>query len=345
MPAPTVARRRGFTVIELLVVISIIAVLIALLLPAVQSAREAARRLQCVNNLKQLALACHNYQETFGGFPIGSPIMVDPDPNPNLASPVESQSIFVSMLGHMEQSALYNSVNFSRCIYAQANYTVYATGLNTLWCPSDPTIAGTSRQTLLEPPAQTAVYYSSYAGCTGTWYPELLAYLDYTNPTRINQINGVFTYNRSNSMATLTDGSSQTILLGERAHGLIDPQSRDAWQWWADSSLSDTTFWTLYAINPQRKITDVSVENFSDAYLASASSFHPGGANFAFADGSVRFLKDTIDSWPLDPSTGKPVGVTESDQGMFSVGPQTRLGVYQSLSTRNGNEVISSDAY
>ncbi len=343
MLAPTVAGRRGFTLIELLVVISIIAVLTALLLPAAQSAREAARRLQCVNNLKQIALACHNYQESFGGFPIGSPIMVDPDPN--LAFPVESQSIFVSMLSHMEQSALYNSVNFSRCIYAQANYTVYATGINTLWCPSDPTIGGTSQQTLFEPPAQTAVYYSSYAGCTGTWYPELLAYPDLGNQARINQINGVFTYNRSNSMATITDGTSQTILLGERAHGLIDPQSRDYWHWWADSSLSDTTFWTLYAINPQRKITNVSIENFSSAYLASASSFHAGGANFAFADGSVRFLKDTIDSWTLDPSTGKPIGVVESDQGMYSVSPKTRVGIYQMLSTRNGNEVISSDSY
>lgn len=341
MLVPTIARRRGFTLIELLVVIAIIAVLCSLLLPAVQAAREAARRLQCVNNLKQLGLACHTYAESQGAFPIGSPIMVDPDPNLNF--PVESQSIFVSILGQIEQSSLYNSVNFSRCIYGQPNYTVYATGLKTLWCPSDPTINKPTRQTMLEPPLSTQVYYSSYAACTGTWYPELLAYLDLSNQARINQLNGVFTYNRSIPLAALTDGTSQTILLGERAHGILNPSDRDLWHWWADSSTSDTTFWTLYTINPQRKITNVGVD-FSSAYLASASSFHAGGANFAFADGSVRFLKDTIDSWPLDRNTGKPIGVVESDQGMYSVSPQTRMGVYQALSTRSGNEVVSSDS-
>ena len=341
MLVPTVARRRGFTLIELLVVIAIIGVLVSLLLPAAQAAREAARRLHCVNNLKQLGLACHNYAETLGAFPIGSPIMVDP--NPNLNFPVESQSIFVSILGQIEQSSLYNSVNFSRCIYAQANYTIYATGLSSLWCPSDATVNKPTQHTLLEPPASTLVHYSSYAACTGTWYPELLAYQDLSNQARIDQLNGVFTYNRSIPIAALTDGTSQTILLGERAHGILDPSDRDLWHWWADSSTSDTTFWTLYAINPQRKIGNVDVD-FSSSYLASASSYHAGGANFAFADGSVRFLKDTIDSWPLDRATGKPIGVVESDQGMYSIGPQTRLGVYQALSTRSGQEVISSDS-
>src|SRR5262245_40066503 len=103
-PSP---RRRGFTLIELLVVISIIAVLIALLLPAVQSAREAARRARCTNNLKQLALAASTYHDAYGTFPIGAPFQYDPVFGGCYS---ESQSVFVSMLGQMEQVPLFNAM-------------------------------------------------------------------------------------------------------------------------------------------------------------------------------------------------------------------------------------------
>src|SRR5438270_148423 len=113
--------------------------LISLLLPAVQSAREAARRAQCVNNLKQIALAAMNYHDVNGTFPIGSPMKPDPIFGYTL---VEDQSVFVSMLGQFEQQPLYNAMNFSRSIYMGPNRTVYMTGVSTLWCPSDGQIAG-----------------------------------------------------------------------------------------------------------------------------------------------------------------------------------------------------------
>src|SRR5437868_6267581 len=172
--------RRGFTLIELVVVIAIISVLIALLLPAVQAAREAARRAQCTNNLKQIALAAHNYQGTFGAFPMGVPLKPDPIFRWQY---VEDQSTFVSMLGYFEQQPLYDAMNFSRSMYSGANRTVYAAGLATLWCPSDGQIAGkrVSIGPYLDNPNLT-VAFSSYSGCAGTWYPEVLYYCQQGTP-------------------------------------------------------------------------------------------------------------------------------------------------------------------
>ncbi len=350
--------RRGFTLIELLVVIAIIAILIALLLPAVQAAREAARRAQCVNNLKQLALAASNYHDVYGTYPIGEPLQWDP------AQGVwaETQSIFVSMSAQMEQVNVYNSMNFSRSVYVYANQTVYRTGVATLWCPSDPNISRivTYPTGIADVPSGQFMYhFTSYAGCSGTWDPEPLDYgFAYTATPApeiqipaygpiFNSAIGIFGYQKSYGIASITDGSSNTMLLAERANGKL-PQTfngnaeADNWYWWADSVESDTIFTTLFPINPMTKIS-LTADEYTDSYAQSASSFHPGGANFAFADGSVRFLKETINCWTVLPNATYPVGVSDNN-GIQVLAPGTRLGVYQALSTRGGGEVISADS-
>ena len=119
---------------------------------------------------------------------------------------------------------------------------------------------------------------------------------------------------------------------------------RDNWCWWSDGAIGDTLFHSLFPLNPFNKISPtVGVEGIT-TWLPSASSYHPGGANFGMADGSVRFLKDSIQSWQLNPTTGYPVGVTENND-VFTMAPGTQMGVYQKLTTRAGGEVISSDAY
>jgi prepilin-type N-terminal cleavage/methylation domain-containing protein/prepilin-type processing-associated H-X9-DG protein len=294
--------RPGFTLMELLVVIAIIAALLALLLPAVQMAREAARRAQCTSNMRQLVQALHNYISIHDVLPAGyvaQPCEVIPD------AMCVSLGPFVAMLPQLEQQPLYNAINFDRNVFLNPSTTAFATGLQVLWCPSDPGISDPTFTELLEPgPYKT--YRTSYAGCTGTWYNHG------RNPTRMAQNNGLFWAISWVRLADVTDGTSNTITFGEKAYSLLTPGTTNLWGFWPSGDFGDSQFSTLYPLNPQQHIQDGTLPftNSSFYWASSASSRHPGGANFAMLDGSVRFVKDSINCWPIDPATNLPPGLS-----------------------------------
>lgn len=331
---------RGFTLIELLVVVVIIGVLAGLILPAVQAAREASRKTQCANNLRQLALAAHGYHDLHGALPMGTPMYHFPDAPP----PFVGHSVFVAMLGQLDQQPLYNAVNFTRNIYTLVNSTARSAGLSVLWCPSDSSISGMAAypgRYLDQAEGQFLLRYTSYAANAGTWYH--LVHDEKVLRRLTAQDNGLAYANSAVRLSDVTDGTGQTLLFGERNHASLSETGRLRHHWWFDGFCADTLFWTLFPINPTRKLPWVPRDSYTNPVASSASSLHSGGAQFAFADGSVRFIKDSIDSWPLDPQFLLPVGVFGDVDRLYDVAPGTRRGVYQALSTRNGGEAIPGE--
>jgi prepilin-type N-terminal cleavage/methylation domain-containing protein/prepilin-type processing-associated H-X9-DG protein len=317
-------RRHGFTLIELLVVIAIIGVLIALLLPAVQAAREAARRAQCTNNLKQLALAAQNYHDQMGSFPTAlykHPAYVTDSLAWNNAS------WLVMILPQMEQSPMYNAVNFNIMwgtnvlfgwgpqYYGQQNSTVRVAQLNALACPSDtsPRLDNTNADEIWNDPAAGTSYVGSIGdNCLACNPPagqvQLCTAVGY--PCRGPQLadgggSGMFwRYAPAVRIAEITDGTANTFLAGEQI------MKTTRWNAWvhANQSVGTTAMPLNYKLRP------ANVDDW--VYQYTFRSQHPGGGNFAFVDGSVHFIKDTINFY-----------------------------VYQALSTRGMGEIISSDQY
>jgi len=371
-------RTPGFTLIELLVVIAIIAVLIALLLPAVQSAREAARRAQCTNNLKQLALAAANYESASGTFPGGSYSGTLFNP-PHWASFPENFSCFVRMLPYFDQAPMYNAVNFNLVSADPANLTIAGVRVASLICPSDVqndtiqmpaqrassgVLPGWSFDEIYPlPPGNWTQAFTSYAGNAGTF---TFGFSNLMSPTVLAQYNGVIYNDSAVRIAAITDGLSNTFIFGEHSKShmfTLDPAYAVSDNSWNSGRWYDTLFATMYPINIGAGTNSVS-GSYSYFYPTSAGSLHPGGANFAMCDGSVHFIKNSINSWSFITGNADSYGDALPDNTTYvtvppsppnvkygsylqSYGPNgpAQLGVYQKLSTRAGGEVVSADGY
>ena len=366
------SRPRGFTLIELLVVIAIIAVLIGLLLPAVQSAREAARRIQCTNNLKQLGLAMHNYHDVNQSFPQGGFYSVA---SASIGDSPWMHSYLMGLMPFFEQGNVYSAFN-SNLRYntaLNANVTVHAAKFSALVCPSDPTtINGNGRWTTTAytgyPTAYT-VGLTNYFGISGPW-PNPPRGVSGTASTTTGQgppvpgnatpdpnwaaevanALGIIYITSNVTLGGITDGTSNTMLLGEGVYGRLKPDDQNCFRWYCAGNYGDSIITTMYPLNADKTLpdfTDPTLKNGSTIWNNSAASNHPGGANFAFADGSVKFIKNTISTWAYSTSgsTIKPSNVVFNSNGTYTTTPGTVWGIYQALSTRAGGEVISADSY
>jgi prepilin-type N-terminal cleavage/methylation domain-containing protein/prepilin-type processing-associated H-X9-DG protein len=355
------SQRRAFTLIELLVVIAIIAVLIALLLPAVQAAREAARRMQCVNNLKQIGLALHNYHSTAGSFPMGSGSGMLGGPAVGNYQAKECWASHGAILPYIGEVPLYNACNFNWSPDEPCNQTADSTQIKTYLCPSDPNATAMTNGDNGVLTTGNNCYFASIGTTT-----DIRGSFPRTAPSFATiPTTGLFAFQQSKSIAQVTDGTSNTIAFAESTVGIpgqaarqkliglaninipaaavqqnafsnpagilsgiaacsaawqagstssVDIQRGDSWQ---QGGMCMTLFNTVVPPNGQNDAwaycsnSSGAVSNFSNS-----DSYHPGGANVLFADGSVKFLKDT-----------------------------TNQTVWWGLGTIAGGEVVSSDSY
>ncbi len=298
---------RAFTLIELLVVIAIIATLIALLLPAVQQAREAARRSGCQNNLKQIGVALHNYHSIHDVFPIG--YLSLPNVDPNVTTPGWGWG--TAILPQLEQASLYNSANINLPIEHDANSTTRLTNMAIYTCPTD---RFTGRFTVQNVSAQPIVdaFTSSYAGNFGR---------DINIAKFPDTGNGMFIRNRPIGIREVIDGTGQTIMVGER--GALLTQTC-----WAGAinlailrvtpgSPSQSTATKNAPVQPLARADTAGGTNTRlfwepDDYF----SPHPAGIYFLMGDGSAKFIKSSVNA-----------------------------SVYGGLCSRNMGEVVSADGF
>jgi prepilin-type N-terminal cleavage/methylation domain-containing protein/prepilin-type processing-associated H-X9-DG protein len=311
-----VTKRSAFTLIELLVVIAIIAVLIGLLLPAVQKVRDAAMRMQCQNNLKQIGLAAHNYLSNYGWFPgaQNNPDQAVRDAGwPAPPFPGRWSSLHIDMFPYYEQDNLQRNVvvdrsdpQYTNCI---GRNSFGAQVVKILTCPADSALP--NPPVVLYQRGGTDYYFAltSYGGCSGT----LRSSTDYRSmcpPPDRSSPDGMVWTNSSVRITEVTDGTSNTLHFGERSHRNLDTEGLSApgaWAWVNINSIKD------YTLNTSTQIEGTRAHDLS----AFGSQHTGGGANFVMVDGSVRFISASIDFFR----------------------------VYRPLSTRAGGEVISGSGW
>jgi prepilin-type N-terminal cleavage/methylation domain-containing protein/prepilin-type processing-associated H-X9-DG protein len=279
----------GFTLIELLVVIAVIAVLVAIFLPAVQQARESARSTACRNNLKQITLALHNYHDTNGIFPSGQYFCKPGTACANSASFGPGWGWTASILPYVDQTPTFNELNFTLAMNDPVHLTVISRPIPVFTCPSDATRVDSV------PPSGSAsrperIATTNYCGNGGSFG------FSFQAPALARDeraTNGVFGRDSARRFVDVYDGLSCTLLAGEVIHYNFpwDPTLFGHW-----NPNTGTACCTLSLVRVGSWPMNPGFDGTQLAQRESFSSLHPGGAHFALCDGSVRFISENIDA-------------------------------------------------
>ena len=303
------SRQRGFTLIELLVVIAIIAALVALIIPAVQRARESARRSECQNRLKQIGIALENYHSAFTLYPPGW-IGVDPATKQTSVLGESGFGWAAMILPYMEQDSLNKKLDFNKAIDDTANQVAMENTIVTFRCPSD---SSDDRWPLYDEANPTTKLVdmptSNYVACFGTGNVNTLEDCESKALNDPCYSDGVFYHNSKTRVRMMFDGPSQTFLAGERVTNIDPPAALSPPDQWYST-------WVGVYPNGQEALARIvgvvdHPPNHEDAHLEDFSSAHPGGVHMLLGDGRVKFINENI-----NPS------------------------VYQGLATIQGKEVV-----